>query len=391
MSKDNKIKINPDILKWALNNLNYSISHFAKKINVKEDIVQKWLNGEDYPTYKQLEKISYKALKISTTMFFFDEVPKENLKAYFRTTSNHTLENLDPNIMIFIKKIKYLQNDLLELFNNKNPSDNFILDKIKEIDNNNISYITLKLRDILNIDIDTQKNFKKPEIALKKWRDAIEKNGILVRKNALKNNDISGFCLYDQVFPIIVINNSLPFNRQIFTIFHEIAHLIFKVSGIDEIDENFSDLANNSKNIEILCNNFASEFLLPKNEILKFSNYNIDDDIILNISKDFSVSREVVVKRCLDINLIGQKQYNEYIKKYTKEYFNYKRKKNTKGGGSFYNTHFSYLGENYIKLIFNEYYENKINRDELLNFLDLNKDEHADKIESLLYNREEKE
>ena len=45
MSKDTKIKINPNILKWALNNLNYSISHFAKKINVKEHIVQKWLNG----------------------------------------------------------------------------------------------------------------------------------------------------------------------------------------------------------------------------------------------------------------------------------------------------------------------------------------------------------
>lgn len=135
--------------------------------------------------------------------------------------------------MIIIKKIKSLQYNLSELFNNKNPIGGIFLNNLKKIDNNNIELIAEELRNILNITIEKQKKFNTSEIALKEWRNAVEKSGVFIRKTALKNDEISGFCLYNEVFPIIVINNSQPFNRQIFTIFHEIAHLILKISGLD--------------------------------------------------------------------------------------------------------------------------------------------------------------
>lgn len=383
--KSNRVKINPNILKWALDNINYSIPSFAKKIGQKELTIKKWLDGESFPTYKQLEKISYDILKIPSIFFFSDYPPEDNLKADFRTTSPNTLKNLSPNIMITIKKIKALQYNLSKLFNNKNPIGYTFINNLKEIDNNNMEFIAEKLRNILNITIDKQKEFKTSEIALKEWRNSVEKNGIFIRKTALKNYDISGFCLYDKAFPIIVINNSQPFNRQIFTIFHEMAHLIFKISGLDELEENFSEISKNNRNIEILCNSFASTFLLPKNDILKYSGYNINDKNISNIANEFSVSREVVIKRCLDFNLIDKNTYKEYLEKYTKEYHrNIKRKK----GGNYLNTKFSYLGENYIKLIFEEYYENKINKYELFDFLDEKKENNINKIEEMLYRKQ---
>lgn len=67
--KSNRVKINPNILKWALDNINYSIPSFAKKIGQKELTIKKWLDGESFPTYKQLEKISYDILKIPSIFF----------------------------------------------------------------------------------------------------------------------------------------------------------------------------------------------------------------------------------------------------------------------------------------------------------------------------------
>lgn len=54
-----KIKINKDILIWAREELNLSQEIVANKMGRKLEDVQAWENGEDYPTYAQLEKLSY--------------------------------------------------------------------------------------------------------------------------------------------------------------------------------------------------------------------------------------------------------------------------------------------------------------------------------------------
>ncbi len=72
--------------------------------------------------------------------------------------------------------------------------------------------------------------------ALKEWRQAIYRVGIFVFKDAFREERFSGFSLYDDVFPIIYVNNSAAKPRQIFTLFHELGHLLFHTSGIDPLD-----------------------------------------------------------------------------------------------------------------------------------------------------------
>ncbi len=49
-----KAKINPKVLRWAVDNNHYSISEFSKKMNKPVDLIKKCTKGEDYPTYNQL-------------------------------------------------------------------------------------------------------------------------------------------------------------------------------------------------------------------------------------------------------------------------------------------------------------------------------------------------
>ena len=95
------------------------------------------------------------------------------------------------------------------------------------------------------------------------WRSAFYNCGIYVFKDAFKEEKFSGFCLYDNQFPVIYINNSMSFSRQIFTLFHELCHIILKTSGIDKTDDDYLNrLSIDNKEIETFCNSFDGEFLV---------------------------------------------------------------------------------------------------------------------------------
>ena len=75
----------------------------------------------------------------------------------------------------------------------------------------------------------------------------------------------SGFCLYDEDFPIIYVNNTTAKTRQIFTLFHELAHLLFHTSGVDTQGDGFvNELAGDNQRIEVICNRMTACLLVPE-------------------------------------------------------------------------------------------------------------------------------
>ncbi len=153
----------------------------------------------------------------------------------------------------------------------------------------------------------------------------MEEAGIFIFKRSFKQREISGFCLIDIEFPIIYINNSTEKSRQIFTIFHELAHILLQTNGITKSDDRYiNSLQGENKYIEIFCNKFAAEFLLPNHvfsEIIRETivNVNDNDKIISKISSDYKVSREVVLRKLLDNNLISQKEYTLKVNEWYSE------------------------------------------------------------------------
>ena len=141
-----------------------------------------------------------------------------------------------------------------------------------------INTLVKKVRKYLSISLEEQKSWSKLnkeqdtiDIALKKWREIVQSHGVFVFKDSFKDSNFSGFCLYDKKFPIIYINNSEAKVRQIFTLFHELAHILFHTSGFDPLDENYfrGQLKGSNKKIETMCNEFAGAFLVPEESLPK--------------------------------------------------------------------------------------------------------------------------
>lgn len=68
---------------------------------------------------------------------------------------------------------------------------------------------------------------------LERFRDELYKVGIYVFKDSFKDDSVSGLCLFDERFPVILLNNKMTFPRQLFTLFHEVYHIFINSNDID--------------------------------------------------------------------------------------------------------------------------------------------------------------
>jgi Zn-dependent peptidase ImmA (M78 family) len=381
--------VNPKIIQWARERARYSLESVAVKFKKDVSVIEKWESGEDFPTYSQLEKLA-EIYKRPLALFFFPEPPLEaEEKQEFRTLPDFEIENLAADTIYALRQAKAMQLSLSEINNGINPSTKKIFQDISVSSSDDLRKLAEQIRNYLNVTLEEQLTWNDQETALKKWRSAVEEAGIFIFKRSFKQREISGFCLIDIEFPIIYLNNSTEKSRQTFTIFHELAHILLQTNGITKSDDRYiNSLQGENKYIEIFCNKFAAEFLLPNHvfsEIIRETIVN--DKIISKISSDYKVSREVVLRKLLDNNLISQKEYTLKVREWYSEQVVKSQDKNKKSGGDYYANQATYLGENYLKLVFNKYYQGQYDIERVADYLNIKKVAMVEQLEQYLLDK----
>lgn len=369
--------VNGQVIKWARNLNNMSISYVASRVGKSAQDIISWEEGTDYPTYAQLEKLS-DLYKKPLAVFFFPDVPHiSSPKSSCRSLPESICDSLSYKVIRIMNEARARQISLYELNEGINPAPVLLTD-IKYP--NDIQSAARELRNILGISLEEQKQIRDANEALEMWRDRFLEFGIYVFKEAFSDNSISGFCLYDNEFPVIYINNTMSFTRQIFTLFHEFYHLISNTSGIDKIQDDFFDQLSKSQLItEKSCNQFAAEFLVPNDDFNEeIKGRTVDDLLIENLSQKYNVSREVISRKLLDLRMISQEEYECKREEYLNDFLRAKKLKN--GGGNYYNTKVSYLGYGYLNLVFSNYEKRKIDVFQLAEYTGT-KIEHLPKLE----------
>lgn len=365
------LPINLFIFKQLRKELNLSILDVASKINKKPEIIERWESGEDSPTYIQLEFLAQKVFKKPIVVFFMPRLPYNiEPNADFRAMPMELNKSLPSGMIHIYEKAKAMQYNLMELYSSSNSARSFF-DYIGDTGNMGIVELSEILRSYLDISLEEQTQWGNCDKALQKWRNVFEKIGITVFKDAFRNFDYSGFCLFDEMYPLIYLNNSMPKSRQIFTLFHEMGHIIFKNGGIDINNKVIFNRYHSSYNeIEIKCNKLAGEFLFPisvfRSEALPFSENNVEI-----LAAKYSVSRELVMRKYLDIGQIDEKTYDIYRNKWIEQLTRADKKKS---GGNYYKTQKAYLSERYLGAVFQNYYKGSITELEVADYLNIKVD-----------------
>ena len=384
--------INPDILKWARERSGYTVEVIAAFLKKDASIVNGWESGERAPTYVQLEKLADK-YKRPIALFFFPEPPEEPNIAEniaLRSSDNNPLE---PRIHILLRQAYARQLSLMELNIGTNPAEMKIFRDLQARPNDSAVALAQQARAYLNVDVTTQASWKTAVKALENWRDRIEETGVFVFKEAFQDDSVDGFCLIHDDFPVIYLNNSRPSVRQIFSLFHELAHLLLSENGITRSDIFHGDTfrGGTTQEIEDFCDQFAGEFLVPSNDFEArlnfFTNYN--DKTIEELAHYYKVSRPVILLKLVKKGILTQESYWQKINQWTEEYKHQREKKadgKTSSGGSYYNTRATYLGYRFMELAFGKYRDGHCSIEQLAEHLNV-KVKHLTQLEDCLLKR----
>jgi len=349
--------MSPQVFAWVREQAGLTVADVAAYVHKAPADVAAWEAGTAWPTYRQLEQLAQGLLHRPVALFFLPEPPDEPPAQHeFRTLPDFDVGKLGADARYAIREARAYQQSLRELTGERNPSPRRLWEDLHFTARDNVEECAQALREYLGIDLQQQSSWISTEQAIAQWRTAVEAAGVFVFKRSFKQREISGFCLTDDEFPIVMINNSTPFSRQVFTLLHEVAHLLAGTSSLTTKDGRFVErMQGDDRSLEIACNKLAAEVLVPASS---FPWRDIDvTDIEASVgraARRFNVSREVILRRVRDRGLVDDATYENYAAVWA-EQAERARGGGEETGGNYYNTRGAYLGDAFLKLAFSSY------------------------------------
>lgn len=326
-----EVKINVDILTWAISRAGFDFHEFTNRLPKIVD----WIEGTKKPTLKQLESFA-KKVHLPFGYLFLNKPPIEKIPIpYFRSIGNKD-EKISVNVYDTIQLMIQRQDWLKEYLKDKGNDKLTFVGSYNQI--NDVEKIVYDIRNTLGLEEKWANTFNTFDESLNYLIELIEDKGIIAVFNGVVENnthrpidveECRGFVLVDNYAPFMFINNSDSKSAQLFTIVHELAHIWTGHSaGFD-----FRKLQPADDPVEKLCDQVAAEFLVPRvsflekwQDISKLSEY----------SKYFKVSEIVIARRALDLGKITKTEFFEFYEEYRIREINKKKSKGS--GGDFYAT-----------------------------------------------------
>jgi len=369
--------INPELLVWARETAKYDTTRAAKKLAIAVDKLERWELGEDQPTINQLRKIA-NIYKRPLAVFYLSEKPKDfqPLKE-FRRVDIYFLSDDETKLTFEIRKAVSRRSVALELVEDLHDDIPAFNHRIKLSDDP--ESVALKIRKFLYIDYEKQTGFLDSNTAFNSWVSAVERSGVLVfQASGIDVESMRGFSICEHPLPIIGLNIRDALSARIFSLIHELTHIMLNKSGIcDIIESGIYD--RRIEGIEKFCNHVAGSTLIPKETLLteqlvKENNDAEWSDIVLRkLANKFKCSREVVLRRFLTFELTTPEFYNKKREQFLEEYRRDEEDDKKKEGGyaPFPRRVISTSGLSFVNLVLEGYHTQAVTLPELSDCLNM--------------------
>ncbi len=365
------VGMNPVVLRWARERSGRSVDDVARELKLDQRLIQAWESGDGAPTYAQLEALAYGSFKRPIALFFFPEPPEElDPRHAFRTLPDFEVAQMTSDTRYALRQAQAMQIALRELQDGRNVAPRLIFRDLRANPSVGARLFAEHVREYLKVSLSSQTDCRDISAALDTWRAAVEECGVYVFRRSMKQHGISGFALWDEEFPVIYLNSSTSMSRQLFSLIHELAHILVRESGVTLEDDSYiSSMDVGDRRTEVFCNALAGEVLVPSAyfEALPQSSA-FAEEHVSDLADSFKVSREVILRKYLDRGLISAAEYRTLASRWNRE-FEQRRYSNGRRGANYYATHLKSLGRTYLRLAFRRYHEGRFDLGQLGDYL----------------------
>lgn len=361
------IEVNPAVLKWARESIALNKTKACESSGLTAKRLQQLEDGEKQPTLEELKKLA-KTYKRTIATLLLKKQPKEKpLPKDCRTIDSKDHGKFNEKTLVAIRKARALVQSLVEL----KQDAGFAIEPFRYSATMQTSAATLAQTLRREWGISEISEIENHNHAFEAYVEKVESLGVAVFQLSLAQDNLRGFSITDEIIPIIGIKRSGEnATGKIFTLFHELGHVILNQGGLCDIT-----LSPDSIKIEKWCNTFAAEILMPSEELLNTAL--IREQAItgkkewskmdlIAVGKKFHVGPLAVLRCLLEKKLTSPTFYKEKHESWNKPGFGRAKKSE---GRNIAKEAFKEKGRTYVSLAFKAFDQNRIDLKDLSDFL----------------------
>lgn len=298
--------INPGIIRWCCNEVSISLEELAASLKIKQPKLEQ---GE--LSFNQLEKVA-DYFGYGRLFFLNPDVPqKEQVHSVaFRSLANQGIK-FDRNIKQIVEQVESHRDLYLSLLEDLKETHELQLPQLAGA----IPDKAKAVRRWLGLDIRQPDSFDA-------YRKLMEDKGILVFRSMgyngkwkVTNDSLVGFSIYHDTAPVVFLTKTSP-QRQTFTLFHELGHLLLHKGALIDNEDNLRH--DHSVLQEREANEFAAACLIPEELIqsglLENKTPKDYDEALRPLAKRLGISVEVIVVELVKRRFIPRQNYNDYVR-----------------------------------------------------------------------------
>jgi Zn-dependent peptidase ImmA (M78 family) len=217
----------PSVIAWAIRESGYSLGAVAALSHLSEHEIDGWIRG-NRPELAKLQAFA-EAVERPFAAFLLPQPPSSPGPAVeFRSASSANRRDLNPEERRHIREAARLQEIVSWLTREMNlPAPELPASSTKAKPED----IAATIRARLNVSLDVQLSWSSSGEALRAWREAVEALGVTVLMVSMGEESCRGFCIWDDAAPLIAINTAWLPEARVFTLLHELAHLVTRTNS----------------------------------------------------------------------------------------------------------------------------------------------------------------
>jgi Zn-dependent peptidase ImmA (M78 family)/transcriptional regulator with XRE-family HTH domain len=362
--------VKPELLVWARMRSGFALEAAASKAGIEPERLSDWETGEEQPSIPQLRKLG-EAYRRPLAVFFLPTPPTDfDPQREFRRLPGLPVEKESPEMRVALRMALFRRQAALDLFER-------LGERLPEIPalahpQEQAEEVGRRIRQLLSVSWDSQLQWASAYGALNEWRSRIERLGILVFQTGdVSLKEMRGTSIPHGPLPLILLNNSDSPLGRVFTLLHELAHILLSNGGHRTSAMESRSLPEDRR-LEVLSNGFAAAALMPREDFLQESRSHPgalvgDEGSLRHFANRIKVSPEAILRRLVSLRRIPASVYRQKRRVWqSKPWFGLRE---SSGGPPIEVRIVSSLGRPFTSLVIDAYHRNAVSSGDVVDFL----------------------